>query len=89
MNKTAAKTLVDDVADNIISFTGHIFRTDYQHQMERDLVTHLLIYHSVVVIKFSENISLVSQNEIESSHLTSKQVTLHSIHIVRHALMQN
>ena len=34
---------------------------------------------------FSENISLVPQDEIEGAHYTTKQVTLHRIFIVRHA----
>lgn len=52
-----AKTLVDDVAEDINTFTGHIFRTDFQHKMERDLMTSLPIDHAAVVIDFAENIS--------------------------------
>ena len=34
---------------------------------------------------FSENISQVPQDEIESAHFTTKQVTLHPVHVVRNA----
>lgn len=33
---------------------------------------------------FSENITLQAQDEIESAHWTQKQVTLHTIFIIRH-----
>ena len=52
--------------------------------MERDLMSNLPIEHCAVVMDFAENIiSLVPKDEIESCHWTTKQVTLHPIHIVR------
>lgn len=39
----------------------------------------------VTVMDFSENITLQSQDEIESAHWTQKQVTFHPIFIIRHA----
>ena len=38
----------------------------------------------LAVMDFSENISLTPQDEIESAHWNMTQVTLHSIHVVKH-----
>ena len=43
------------------------------------------INHCLVVMDYSENMTVQSQDEIESAHWTRKQVTLFPIHIVLHA----
>lgn len=77
--------VVDSVAEKIDTFTAHMFRADYQHRIETEIISTLPIDHCLVVMDFSENMSLQPQDEIESSHWTHKQVTLHPVYIVRHA----
>lgn len=68
------------------SFTSHQFRPDFQHKMERKLMHNLSLDHCAVVADFSQSIALQAQDEIESANWTTKQVTLHPIHIVRHSV---
>ena len=76
--------LVLSINNDMKSFSGHLFRSDYQHKMEKNLISDLPIDQCVVVMDFSENISLEAQDQIESAHWTTKQITLHPIYIVRH-----
>lgn len=82
---STVKELVTEVAKCLEAFSGHLFRADFQHHILTDLTHNLPIDHAVTVMDFSENISLVPQDEIESAHWTVKQVTLHPIYVVRHA----
>lgn len=77
--------VVDSVGAKIDSFAGHLFRADYQHRVETEMIHNLPMDQCLAVMDFSENISLQPQDEIESSHWTHKQVTLHPIFLVRHA----
>ena len=77
--------LVDDIAEVMKTHSSHIFKADYQHKVERDLMAALPLNHCVTVMDFSENITLYPQDEIESAHWTQQQVTLVPIFIVRHA----
>ncbi|WAR07956.1 hypothetical protein MAR_017914 [Mya arenaria] len=83
--KVCVGDLVNDVSDSLVIYTSHLFRACYQYKMESSLMANLPLDHCVVVMDFSENISLQPQDEIESAHWTIKQVTLHPIFIVRHA----
>lgn len=65
--------------------SGHMFRANFQQHVQMNLRDNLPIDQCVVVVDFSENISLVPQDEIESAHWTTIQVTLYPIHITRHA----
>jgi hypothetical protein len=62
-----------------------MFRANYQHKVQANLTANLEINHCLVVMDYSENMTLQPQDEIESAHWTQKQVTLFPIHIVRHA----
>lgn len=78
--------LVAKVATDFETFTGHLFRIDYQHKTETALMSSSLpLDHCIAVMDFSENVLLQAQDEIESAHWTTKQVTLHPIYLVRHA----
>lgn len=81
---TTVEDLVDSVTKTLKDHSSHLFRAMYQHKMEQMLADHLPIDHCLVVMDFSENISLQPQDEIESAHWTTKQVTLHPIFIQRH-----
>lgn len=67
------------------SYTANQFKADFQHKVGSQLGENLPLDHVLTVMDFSENISLVPQDEIESAHFTTKQVTLHPVHVVRHA----
>lgn len=83
--KVAVNDLIDTISNDIELFTGHLYRTYYQHIVETNLTSDLPMDHCLVVMDFSENISLAPQDEIESAHWAIKQVTLHPIFVVRHA----
>ena len=82
--KSNVPDLVENVAETMEKFTGHLFRASYQQMMENMLIEELPMDQAMVVMDFSENIALVPQDEIESAHRTTKQVTLHPLYIVRH-----
>lgn len=42
-------------------FTEHLYKRDYQHRVQRDLIEHLPIDQVVTVMDFSENIGLQAQ----------------------------
>jgi len=78
--------LVQFITDDMKTFTSHIFRSDYQHCCERELMSESLpMSHCTVVMDYSENISLQPQDELEVCHWTLAQVTLHPMFLVRHA----
>lgn len=81
----SAEDTVTEIAKDLETFTGHLFRSDYQHKVQKQLMSNIPLDHAVVVMDFSQNISLEQQDEIESAHWTTRQVTLHPIFIVRHA----
>ena len=76
--------LVLSITDDMKAFSDHLFRSDYQHKMEKNLISDLPIDQCVVVMDFSENLSLEAQDGLESAHWTTKQVILHPMYIVRH-----
>ena len=79
------KEIVTEVVKSVESFSAHLFRADFQHNIISDLTNNLPTDHALAVMDFSENIALQPQDEIESTHCTVKQVTLHPVYIVRHA----
>lgn len=83
--KKTIKEIVTEVAESLESFSGRLFRADFQYHVFADLTTNLPIDSAITVMDYSENISLEPQDEIEASHWTVQQVTLHPIYIVRHA----
>lgn len=83
--KGTVSEIVLEVVKSLESFSAHLFRADFQHSIVSDLTTNLPMDHAVTVMDFSENIALEPQDEIESSHWTIKQVTLHPMYVVRHA----
>ena len=84
VKRSTVTELVVNISDDMKSYSGHLFRSDYQHKVEKDIFSNLPIDQCAVVMDFSENISLDSQDQIESAHCTTMQITLHPIYIVRH-----
>ncbi|CAC5415740.1 unnamed protein product [Mytilus coruscus] len=78
------KDMVEDITASMINHTTHEFRADFQHRMQSELIKNLPMDQCLVVVDFSENITLFPQDEIESAHWTQKQATLHPVYIVRH-----
>ena len=76
--------VVNAVAQEMKTFTSHMFRSDYHHRVKTEIVENLPIDQCLVVMDLYENFTIQPQDEIESSHWTQKQVTLHPIYIVRH-----
>lgn len=83
--RSTVVNLVSDVANTLTNHSSHMFQANFQYKMESMMADDLPMDQCLVVMDFSENITLQSQDEIESAHWTQKQVTLHPIFIVRHA----
>jgi predicted site-specific integrase-resolvase len=83
--KQSTEDIIKDISESMESFTAHMFRANYQHKVQANLTANLEINHCLVVMDYSENMTLQPQDEIESAHWTQKQVTLFPIHIVCHA----
>ena len=83
------KQPVSDVVKEVSrmeQFSSHSFRSNFQQRVQSNIINELPMDHCLVVMDFSENLSLQPQDEIESAHWNIKQVTIHPIYIVRHAL---
>ncbi|CAG2230155.1 unnamed protein product [Mytilus edulis] len=63
-----------------------MFRANYQQKVQNSIIEDMPHDQCVVVMDFSENMSLQSQDEIESAHWNIRQVTIHPIYIVRHSV---
>ncbi|CAG2220251.1 unnamed protein product [Mytilus edulis] len=83
--KTTTQDVITDIAEAMESYTGHIFRANFQNKVQASLIKSLPLDHCLVVMDYSENMTLQPQDEIESAHFPQKQVTVFPIYIVRHA----
>lgn len=83
--KERTEEVVKNIEEAIESYTGHIFRAKFQNRTQASLIATLPIDHCLVVMDYSENMTLQPQDEIESAHFTQKQITLFPIYIVRHS----
>ena len=64
------ETVVQKICQEMEDLTSHIFRTDFQYSVKSNLEENLPAGHCLVVMDFSENITLQAQDEIESAHWT-------------------
>lgn len=64
----SAEDTVTEIVKDLETFTGHLFRSDFQHKIQKQLMSNIPLNHAVVVMDFSQNISLEQQDEIESAH---------------------
>ena len=49
---TGIQELVKEVSDDMMSHSSHIFRTNYQHNIQSDLMVNLLLGHCIAVMDF-------------------------------------
>ena len=78
--------LVGQIAEDMKLHSGHISRADFQHKVLNDLTSSQLpLDHAVAIMDFSENYSLMHQDQIESAYFSQKQITLHPVYLYRHA----
>ncbi|CAG2222935.1 unnamed protein product [Mytilus edulis] len=84
--KLPVEDVVKEISEGMKTFTGHMFRANYQQKVQNSIIEDMPHDHCVVVMDFSENMSLQSQDEIESVHWNIRQVTIHPIYIVRHSV---
>ena len=66
-------------------FAAHTFRRDFQHHIQQNLMVNLPLSNAVSIMDFSENYTIKPQDEIEMTHYSATQVTLHPIYSVRNA----
>ncbi|CAG2233033.1 unnamed protein product [Mytilus edulis] len=83
--KERTEEVVKNIEEAMESYTGHIFRAKFQNRTQASLIATLPIDHCLVVMDYSENMTLQPQDEIESAHFTQKQITLFPIYIVRYS----
>ena len=84
--KLPVEDVVKEISEGMKTFTGHMFRANYQQKVQNSIIEDMPHDQCVVVMDFSENMSLQSQDEIESAHWNIRQVTIHPIYIVRHSV---
>ena len=71
------KTLLED-------HSLHIFRANILNEARDNLIENLPLSHAYMLFDFSENGSLMPQDEIEACHFSKELFTLHPIYIIRH-----
>jgi hypothetical protein len=69
--KQSTEDIIKDISESMESFTVHMFRANYQHKVQANLTANLEINHCLVVMDYSENMTLQPQDEIESAHWTA------------------
>ena len=75
--------LVGQIAEDMKLHSGHISHADFQHKVLNDLtLSQLPLDHVVAIIDFSENYSLMHQDQIESAYFTKANNTAPCIFIL-------
>ena len=65
-------------------FKEHLFRSDYQYQMHSSMKSCLPMDQAIVYVDFAQNYCLAPNDEIQSAHYVQKQVTIHTMFLMRH-----
>ena len=85
-SRCSVNELVGQIAEDMKLHSGHISHADFQHKVLNDLTSSQLpLDHAVAIMDFSENYSLMHQDQIESAYFSQKQITLHPVYLYRHA----
>lgn len=62
--KATTQDVITDLAEAMESYTGHIFRANFQNKVQASLIKSLPLDHCLVVMDYSENTTLQPQDEI-------------------------
>lgn len=84
-HNSSLRDLFKDVTSGMKEFKGHIFRNDYQYFQHQNIAKHLPQSHAIVYADFSQNYALCPNDEIQAVHYVKKQVTIHTMHLIRHS----
>ena len=71
--------MLEELVNEIEPQAMHIFNATWQQQMFTEITEKLPKDWTVLVLHFAENYSCLSQDEIQSAHWATNQVTIHLI----------
>lgn len=78
------ETVFTEINEGMKDLKGHLFRNDYQYSAHQSLIKSLPLDQAVVFGDFSQNYALAPNDEIESAHYNTPQVTIHTWYLLRH-----
>ena len=62
-----------------------MFRNEYQYHQHQKMAANLPQDQAILYADFSQNYALASNDEIINVHYVTKQVTVHTMYLIRHA----
>ena len=68
---------------SLIGYPYHVFTSKWQRKQRQNLIADLPATHVALECDFSENMACTIQEEVQSLHWATKQVTIHSMVIWR------
>jgi hypothetical protein len=71
--------LVEELINETVELAKHIFVAHWQHNMFVQIRTHLPDDWALFVLDFAENYTCLAQDEIQSAHWATDQVTVHPL----------
>lgn len=74
-------SFLDELRAEVAFLAGHLFRAEWQHLQFESMRNSAPFPHSTVgmVLDFAENLTCVSQDEVQAAHWHHTQVTVHPI----------
>ena len=82
---TALKDIISELNKDIVEFKQHMFCNEYQYHQHQKMATNLPQDQAILYADFSQNYALASNDEIINVHYVTKQVTVHTVYLIRHA----
>ena len=79
------KNIFGGICSEQNTFIEHIFRNDYQYRQHQNMAKSLPENHAIVYADFSQNYALEANDEIQTTHYVKRQVTLHTMYLIRHS----
>ena len=77
--------IIRELDDGILEMKRHMFTNDFQYFQHQHLIKNLPLDQAVAYGDFAQNYLLAPNDEIESAHYCTPQVTLHTWYLVRHS----
>ena len=74
---TPLKDLVTKMKTELLTFSAHIFRAEWQQQQLKRMKLRIPAKSAIVIMDFAENYSCTAQDEVQSAHWVNQSVTIH------------
>ncbi|XP_038055189.1 uncharacterized protein LOC119727393 [Patiria miniata] len=75
----AVNVLINELIDELQSFSMHLFNWAWQHDQYNMIFNNPPEGHVVMILDFAENYTCMQQDEVQSSHWTHDQETIHPV----------